>query len=250
MFEVSCPSGLSGALRGMKVKDEQAFTDRKLIKSGKVISYLLDSCWLETKDPGPYVIPVNKPDWDVVLSSDRTYLLVQLRVASYGPKYDFRVTCGSCRHHFMWTVDLTELDVQQVSDEGRRHAKSGDPLIVSLSDGRSVKCRLLTGKDEEYFATLGAKDEARMLTLHLARRIVEIDGKTHWNDVLKAVEDLEAGVADELWNVTDQLEGGVDTMFDIECPSCGRVQQVALPFEATFFSSRKRFVRSPTSESG
>jgi hypothetical protein len=250
MFEVSCPSGLRGVLRGMKVKDEQLFTDRKLVKAGRVISAILDACWLETRDPGPYMINGTKPDWGNLLSADRTYLLLQLRIASYGEKYDFRVTCGACRHHFVWTVDLTQLDVKPVSNEGRQHVKSNEPLLVPLPDGRHIKCRLLTGADEEFFANLAGKDESKFLTYHLARRIVEVDGKTHWRDVLAVVEDFEAKQADHLWNVTDELEGGVDTMFDIECPSCFKAQQVVLPFEAGFFSSRKRFANLPQSENG
>lgn len=250
MFDVTCPSGLRGSLRGMKVKDEQLFTDRKLVKAGRVISSILDACWLETKDPGPYMLPAGKPDWDAVLSSDRTHLLVQLRIASYGAKYDFRVTCGSCRHHFVWTVDLSQLDVKEVSDAGRQHVKTKEPLVITLPDGRQARCRLLTGKDEEFFSTLSAKDESKVLSYHLARRIVEIDGQTHWREIFQIVEELEASTADHLWNVTDELEGGVDTMFDIECPSCFRVQQVALPFEASFFSSRKRFAHSGQSENG
>lgn len=251
MFEVTCPSGLRGSLRGMKVKDEQLFADRKLVKAGKVISSLLDACWVETQDPGPYKM-ANKarPDWDSVLSADRTFLLIQLRIASYGPNYDFRVTCGSCRHHFLWKVDLSKFEVVPVSEPGRQHVKTSEPLLVNLPDGRTVKCRLLTGSDEEFFGSLGAKDEAKTLTYHLARRIVEIDGQKHWREVLQIVEELEAKDADFLWNVTDDLEGGIDTQFDIECPSCFHPQQVILPFESGFFSTRKRFAPSLESENG
>jgi len=248
MFEVTCPSGLRGNLRGMKVKDEQLFTNRKLVKSGQVVGTLLRSCWAETLDPGPY--GGEELVWEDVLSADRTYLLVQLRIASYGDSYDFRVSCQSCREHFMWTVDLNKLDVKAVDDKGRSHVQTGQPVPIELRDGRIVHCRLLTGKDEQYLASLGVKDESKILTHHLARRIAEIEGKTHFRDIVKVVEDMEARTADELMDATDDLEGGVDTMFDVECPSCGRTQQIALPFEAGFFSSRKRFARSPMNESG
>jgi hypothetical protein len=119
-----------------------------------------------------------------------------------------------------------------------------------MPDGSQVKTRLLTGKDEEFFSNIQSKDESKTLTYHLARRIVEIKGQTHWREILQAIEELDAREADYLWNVTDELEGGVNTMFDIECPSCFRAQQVSLPFEAGFFSSRKRFAHLATNESG
>jgi hypothetical protein len=251
MFDVTCPSGFQGVFRGMKVRDEQLFSDRKLAKSGRVISALLDACWQETKDQGPYVIPAGtRPDWDSMLLADRTYLIVQLRIGSYGAKYDFRVTCGGCVNHFVWGVNLNELDVKPVSDAGRRHVRTGEALLVDLPDGRKIKIRLLTGKDEEFITKVAAKDEAKTMTYHLARRIISIDGKERWEDIVKVVEDMDAGVADHVWNVTDELEGGVDTSFDIECAQCHRLQQVVLPFEAGFFSSRKRFALSPESASG
>lgn len=251
LFDVTCPSGFQAVFRSMKVRDEQLFTDRKLAKSGKTISALLSACWQETRDPGPYTLPEGgKPDWDAMLVADRTHLLVQLRIGSYGAAYDFRVTCGSCVHHFIWSVDLGELAIHKVSEAGRQHTKTGEPLLMTLPDGRSVKIKLLTGEDEAFVGRVAAQDETKLLALHLARRITEIDGKTRWDDVLKVVEDMEAADADRIWNVIDELEGGVDTGFDLECPQCKRLQQVMLPFEGSFFSSRKRFAPSRESANG
>jgi hypothetical protein len=251
MIEVTCPSGLQGRLRGMKVKDEQLFADRKLVQSGRVISEILKACWLETLDPGPYAFQNATPVFENLLAADRTYLLIQLRVASYGPDYEFRVTCSSCRKIYGWGINLEkDIDVIPVSPRGLDSVKSGEPVLLELTDGRKIKCRLLTGEDERFLSTLGVKDESKALTFHLARRIVAIDGKDRFNDVVEVVQDMEAIVADKLWDETDTLEGGVETSFDVECPSCGNVQQALLPFEAGFFSSRKRFAHSKTSETG
>jgi len=247
--EVTCPSGLRGVLREMKVKEEQLFTNRKLARAGKTLTALLDSCWLETQEAGPYTMTDGKPDWSNALSSDRTHLLIQLRIASVGDSYDFRTTCAGCRQHFNWTVKLNELDVKPVSPEGIQHVKTGEPLVISLPGGNQVKCRLLRGADEEFLST-SIKDESKTLSYHLARRIVEWNGKTHWREVLMAVEDMSSREADSLWDALDDIEGGVDTMFDIECPHCYRLQQMILPFEAGFFSNRKRFSLSPVSEDG
>jgi hypothetical protein len=251
MIEVTCPSGLQGRIRGMKVKDEQLFINRKLGVSGRVIAELLRSVWQETTDPGPYNFPEGVVDWDQVLSSDRTYILIQLRIASYGADYEFRVTCGSCRKMFGWGVNLDDdIDVVPVSEQGLHAVKTGEPISVTLHDGRVAKCRLMRGEDDSFLATLGTKDEAKIMTYHLARRIVELDGRHRFKEIVALVEDMEAIVGDRLWDATDELEGGVETMFDVECPTCGNVQQVLLPFGAEFFSSRKRYVRSKTRKAG
>jgi len=246
MHELTCPSGLRGVLRGMKVKDEQLFADQKLIKSGQLITRLLEMCWMQTNDPGPYDVSgsAGKVFWGPALSSDRTFAIIQLRIASYGPEYEFRVTCSSCRHHYAWGVNLAELNVLPVSDLGRQCAKTSTPVPITLRDGRIAKCRPLTGDDEQFFNSLGPDEESKMLTNHLSRRIVELDGKTAWFDIVSLVEDMESAVADGLWDATDELEGGVETTFDVECPKCHNLQAVVLPFEAGFFSSRKRFART------
>ncbi len=39
---ITCPSGLSGRVRGMKVREERVLADRKLAKSGGQIDELLE----------------------------------------------------------------------------------------------------------------------------------------------------------------------------------------------------------------
>ena len=53
---ITCPSGLTGRVRGMKVREERVLADRKLAKSGGQIDELLSACWEETLDAGPYAL--------------------------------------------------------------------------------------------------------------------------------------------------------------------------------------------------
>lgn len=64
---ITCPSGLSGSIRGLKVCEERFLADRKLAKAGSVVDELLRACWEETTDPGPYDFGGAKIDWDRVL---------------------------------------------------------------------------------------------------------------------------------------------------------------------------------------
>jgi hypothetical protein len=58
---ITCPSGLSGRIRGIKVREERILADRKLAKSGGQLEQILAACWEETLDPSG----------DVQLSGDR-----------------------------------------------------------------------------------------------------------------------------------------------------------------------------------
>ena len=51
---ITCPSGLTGRIRGLKVREERILADRKLARSGGQVDRLLAACWEETLDPGPY----------------------------------------------------------------------------------------------------------------------------------------------------------------------------------------------------
>lgn len=54
---VTCPSGLTGRIRGMKVREDRVLADRKLAKSGGQIDELLSACGEETLDARPYTLP-------------------------------------------------------------------------------------------------------------------------------------------------------------------------------------------------
>ena len=60
---ITCPSGLSGHIRGMKVREERVLGDRKLAKNGGQVDELLGACWEETLDPGPYDFGDKVIDW-------------------------------------------------------------------------------------------------------------------------------------------------------------------------------------------
>lgn len=51
---ITCPSGLTGRIRGMKVREERILADRKLARRDAQIEQILAACWEETVDPGPY----------------------------------------------------------------------------------------------------------------------------------------------------------------------------------------------------
>ena len=96
---ITCPTGLTGRIRGMKVREERILSDRKLAKSGGQVDELLAACWKETVDAGPYDFGEKDIDWGQVLQGDRFYALLRVRALTYGAEYAFAVSCQSeaCR---------------------------------------------------------------------------------------------------------------------------------------------------------
>ena len=248
--QITCPSGLSGTIRGLKVKEANMLADVSSLKRGTSVDQVLASVWLETSDPGPYTVTSpNKIDWSKVLVADRFYVLLMSRVLTYGPAYDFDWQCPeeACRHKNKISVDLLEeLPVKLVPTES---------LAVFVSDNRfpttipstKRKCwfQLLTGEGERAASLRAKQNRTTLMTVALASRIVEIDG-VHANDRLRFLEDLPMDDAVKLIDQLDAMDGGVQTDTEVECASCLCTQDIKLPFGKTFWMPLQSSSRAQT----
>ena len=235
---ITCPSGLTGRVRGLKVREERILADRKLAKQGGQMDELLSSCWEETLDAGPYEVPGEaKLDWGKVLQGDRFFALLMVRALTYGPNYAFAVGCqnAACRARVEWEVNLTELPVRQLSDESRAAFLDGNRFETTLPDaGVRLRFKLLTGDDERKLPALQRASQDRVLSAVLAYRVLDIDG-VEAKGKRAFLEDLTMRDADHLVDEFDRVDCGVDTTIEIECPECFATQEVELPFDKGFF---------------
>ncbi len=230
-----CPSGLSGRVRGMKVREERVLADRALAKSGGQLDELLRSCWSETVDAGPYTFGSKPVDWGEVLQGDRFFALLMIRAITYGPQYAFGVSCRACRAHIDWEVDLTKLPVRPLTSESRAAFSDGNRFETRLPDaGTRVWFKLLTGDDERKLPGLQRAAPDRLLSSVLAYRVLEVEGVDP-KDKRAFLEDLTLRDADFLVDEFDRVDCGVDTTIEVECPECREVQDVDLPFDSAFF---------------
>lgn len=255
---VTAPSGLSGTIRRLKIKELNLLADRKLARRGTSITELLRSVWVETVDPGPYRSPwVSWPEdsrgrliprWEDVLLGDRTAILLAIRELSRGPELSFEVTCGShqCRRPISWTVDTRELERQPLSKEAVGLLQEGENLFHRQLPvgGQRVAFRLLTGADEAQVARIGQDEgSGAMVTATLLLRLPYLEGTNSPRERRDFVEDLDAGDAEWLQGEWEAAEAAVQSEIEVECPHCWRLQTVAIPFDADFFwrrSVRKR----------
>ncbi len=241
---ITCPSGLTGRIRGMKTREERFLADRKLAKAGTQLDPILAACWEETLDPGPYDFGDNPIDWSKVLVGDRFFTLLQIRVASYGPDYTFSVCCDnrSCRAKIDWELSLLDLPVVALSEESRAAYLAGNRFETRLPDaGRRVWFHLLSGNDERRMTQLRKGASERPLSTLLHARLDQIEG-VDARDKLKFIEDLAISDVTFLLGVFDRADCGVETEIDIECPECLGSQSVELPLDKGFFLPTKTTV--------
>jgi hypothetical protein len=235
---ITCPSGLAGEIRGLKGKEGKLLADRAAAKSGVTFDRILAGCWLATTDPGVYAPGENEAlDWSKVLVADGFYTLLQIRSLTFGDDYAFQIQCQSqgCRERFEWELNLKDLPVRVLSDDARAAFKNGNRLETQLPrDGRKVWFRLMTGADEVRAATALRAGRDGMLLTALAMRIVEIEGVKQ-EEKRRFLDEMEMADAAALLDRFDEADGGVETSIEVECPICGGVQDVQLPFERGFF---------------
>jgi len=232
---VACPSGLTGSVRGMRVREERVLSDRKLAKAGSQLDELLTSCWEATVEAAPYDFGDKLIDWGSVLQGDRFFTLLNIRALTYGADYGFSVSCRDCRARIEWEVDLTKLPVRPLSPESRAAFMAGNRFETTLPDaGKRVWFKLLTGDDERKLPALQRAAPDRLLSSVLAYRVLEVEGVDP-KDKRPFLEDLTLRDADFLVDEFDRVDCGVDTTIEVECPKCREVQDVDLPFDSAFF---------------
>ena len=234
---ITCPTGLTGSIRGLKVREERFLADRKLAKSGSVVDELLRACWEETHDAGPYDFGGKTIDWDKVLQGDRFFALLEIRALTYGSEYAFSVTCSEpgCRARIDWELDLRQLPVRAFSEASRAAFLDGNRFETKLPDaGRRAWFRLLTGADERKLPAIKRNAGERMLSAMLAFRCIEVEGVED-KDKRRFLEDISMRDADFLLDEFDRVDCGVETTLEVECPECFARQHVQLPFDQSFF---------------
>lgn len=246
-MEVITPSGLRGRVRKLRGTEANVLADRKLGRKGETFDRILEGCWVETIDPGPYDFEPGtaKVPWSKVLVCDRFVTLVSIRIATYGSDFVFQAHCDDnghgCGARFEWEIDLVnDLPLYDLPEESRKKIEAKDNRFECEIDGKRYVFKLQTGADERRAGKGLADRRDEMMTYAIESRIVEIEGveKRKIGDHLKSLDlDLQL----QLLDAFEAVDGGFDTQIEIECPKCDSVIDVQLPFEgAPFWLPRSR----------
>jgi hypothetical protein len=144
-----------------------------------------------------------------LLVGDRVYAFLLIRRVTLGDQYPFRSKCPECSVEGSFDVDLSALDVRVMPDPTVRQRTLKSPR------GREFVIAPMDGVREERLHTF--KNDNDKATLALASRVLLLDGKAPTIGDLKALPLSDRNL---LRDAYQELEGGVDTTIDIECPEC------------------------------
>lgn len=245
MPEVTCPSGAKLRIRGMKGKELRLFQDKKGARDGATLDRILDACVEEVLDPGPYKLDENaRLSWNDVLLGDEFFVFVEIRRATFGDEYSFKVKCPDCGYRFEWMINLGDLPIKKLSDAAAGAMRAGRLLETSLTDGRRVCFRLSTGKDER--EVLKLKTSENPMVSMLANVIESIGDERDKTKIRRELEEAPLGDLMTIRKLFDKSDCGVETTIEIKCPvgaaepggieekGCGEVTEMSLPLGRGF----------------
>lgn len=216
-------------IRAMTAREEDILTSRALIKQGKVISTLLQSCMTD-----------KSIDTSKMITGDRNAVMIALRITGYGSEYSAEVECPSCKARGKGEFDLSSLSIKPLEIEPVRQGENLFEFQLPVSK-KLVHFRFLTGADEEEIQVLQERKKKlgnqsdSLVTTRLQFCIQSIDGKTDKALISSFAKSMPARDSLMLRSYIDKNEPGINMRVEYECSSCGESSEVALPLGASFF---------------
>lgn len=227
-------------LRCVEVRDQKYLAGSKLVHSNKGVE-LLERC----------VIKPENFNVRELTQMDLFYLLVKLRILSYGSSYRFITTCPHCKAATEVECDLSQLRSYDLDEDYDKKLK-----VVLPKRGDTVYTHIQTQGDAEDIE----KEVQRMrskfkdlegdpeVTLSIAKIISRVELKKASAsgakvlgselDMLQYVETLMDIDALAIQSTVESIDYGIDPRVDVTCSSCGGNFVTFLRTSPEFFRPR------------
>lgn len=221
-------------VRELRGREEDMLSSRQ-VPGEKKLSGLLAGCLLRigpVTDKGRIAKIV-----DELTVGDRVYLLFAIRRVTLGNDLPVREECPNrdCKAKNLFVIDLSELTIKAMPDPRKRI------YDVTLPSGRTARFRASVGADEIRVAKLAKNTKIDDASQMLLMRLEMVDGEP---PTISMLQDMGMRDRAYLREQFEEIEGGIDTSIQLECPSCGHEWEKDLNLaSADFFSlsgTRKR----------
>ena len=223
---IKLPSGIECEIQELTADAERVLTSKADIKSGQWINKFMSKA----------IISIDGKKYDNqgelisalldMKTGDRNYLLLRIRMQSYGDEMAFNFECPKCHKTSGYTMNL-----QKMLDSGEIKVysfRTDTPIAIKTREG-VAEVDYMTGRSEQWLASLKDID-----TIHLAMSACKaFNGHApEYKDFLKLpVRDLA-----KIRTTYSDLKGGLDPRIEIECYECDSVNEVMLYQIADFFT--------------
>ena len=226
-LEFTLPSGRPVEIQEFTAEAERILNNKQEVKSGKWLNKFMAKA-LVSLDGKP--VPKNEGERIALLldmlTGDRNYLLLQLRMLNYGPDMTFNYKCPKCGKTSGYSMNL-----QQMLDDGtlKVHPYREDVAIIVETRSGTAEVTYTTGRTEDWFASLREPDR-----IHLAMGLCSsFNGHP---PEYKEFAGLFAKDISEIRKVGNSLKGGLDPEIELDCLECDFSYEVMLYSISDFFT--------------
>ena len=216
-------------IKEMTAKEEDILTSKALIQKGVVITRLVDSLLVDKSIKA-----------ESLLVGDKNAIIIQARINAYGPEYKVSITCPSCAEGAKYEFDLNDIGITEPELHDGVRKLPNNNILVSLSNGWEVECKMITGKDEEKILRESEKKKKKKLpeaplTDLLNAITVSVSGHSDRETIQKAVGFMPAKDTRFLREAYQAAIPNVDMSQVFTCPSCDHTEDLEVPLSAEFF---------------
>ena len=214
-------------IRPMSLADEGILGNQKYLKEGTVFTKLLENCI------------VNDIDVKKLVPYDVFYLLYYLRKITYGEDYTFTVTCPVCGKQYEKTIDIANVEWQELTEEDNAEYVKTIKLPKSKF---TITIETPSLGNEEDIKKISKKFEAysELILGYIVRTIEVLDDKGEpispddYGDFFEALPGMDRA---EITKAFEKVEDMKIPTIKVVCPneSCGEEDEVTIPFDKEFF---------------
>jgi T4 bacteriophage base plate protein len=183
-----------------------------------------------------------------LIPADLMFLLLKLRILSYGEDYSFKTKCPECGKRTTVKIKLSDIEVHKLEDDYQKH------LSVTLpNNGSTVYTRILTIKE---------RDEVKKEVKRLKKKFPDMDGDPAYTlnaariiervelveankagdkeltdpvDILQFVEQLTDYDMIAIQSTVENIKVGVNPLIETECEECDESIDINVAFDGEFF---------------
>jgi len=216
-------------ISGMTAREEDILTSTALIKKGKVITRLIQSCLVD-----------KSIDVDNMIAGDRNALMIAIRITGYGSDYRVDMTCPECDAKSKPEFNLANLPIKPLSIEPNALGMNLFDYRLPMTE-KVVTFKYLNGHDESEINIINERKKKQgfnvesSITDKLLHSIVAIDGDDNKAKINQFIRYMPARDSLALRRHMDKNEPGVEMVAEFTCNACGNVEETGLPLGPSFF---------------
>lgn len=216
-------------LRNMTTSEEKML----LGSTADALDNILKACIVSPKD-------LNLED---LISPDKHFLIMKLRLISYGKDYFVQARCLSCNQMSEFKIDLDALSINYLPDNFK---EPYDEFVLPVSKKeialripKIADLNIADTKAKRYNRKFPEAKGDMAYIYRLMTNILTVDGVELKSTELQTfIEEMHSKDSSYFKNRINKLKVGYDTDIIEECPKCQDEVRFDLPITAEFFRTR------------